>query len=91
MAFVSLVRPVFALPELLIPEFPAFGVPPLALFSGIVPVVPMGPPAGFCVPAAVAGFGDDVFGGVPCAKAALDAARVSAAIKVEVLVMVSLR
>ena len=38
---------------------------------GEVPVVPMGPPTGFCCPAAVAGFGGTVVGGVPWATAML--------------------
>jgi len=33
------------------------GVAAMVLFCGVVPVVPIGPPAGFCWPAAVAGFG----------------------------------
>lgn len=101
MAFVSLVLPVLmlpALPELfepLMPEPLDPCVPPLMpepeLFCVVVPVVPIAPPVGFCVPAAVAGFGDDVVGGVPCAKAAPDAASASAAMRVDVLFMLGLQ
>jgi hypothetical protein len=46
---------------------------------GVTPVVPIGPPAGLCCPAAVAGLGDEVVGGVPCANAAPAAAAKTAA------------
>lgn len=44
--------------------WPAAGAPCVR-----VPVVPMGVPLWVCWPAAVAGFGDVVLGGVPCADA----------------------
>jgi hypothetical protein len=61
---------------------------PPCVFCGVTPVLPMGPPDGFCWPAAVAGLGGAVVGGLPCAKAAPAAPRASAAMSLEVLFMV---
>jgi hypothetical protein len=89
-ALVSLLLPVLMLPDIgALPE--DVPEPPEALlFCDAVPVVPIGPPAGLCWPAAVAGLGDAVVGGVPCAKAVPAAASASAVTIVEVLFMASL-
>jgi hypothetical protein len=59
-----------------------------AVFWGVVPVVPMGPPAGLCWPAPVAGFAGAVVGGLPCANATPARPSASAAMKLEVRSMV---
>jgi hypothetical protein len=56
--------------------------------SGVTPVVPIGPPEGFCWPAAVAGLAGAVVGGLPWANAAPAAPSASAARSLEVLFMV---
>jgi hypothetical protein len=90
-ALVSLLLPVLMLPDIgALPEVPPEPEPEALLFCGVVPVVPIGPPAGLCWPAAVAGLGDAVVGGFPCAKAVPAAASASAATSLEVLFMASL-
>jgi hypothetical protein len=82
----------------LLPEVPELLVVPAELCGigavapdvpdcGMVPVAPIGPPAGLCWPAPVAGFGDAVVGGLPCAKAMPAAPSARAAIKLEVRFM----
>ena len=89
MAVVSLLLPVLMLAEL--EPLPAVALAPdPLLFCGMVPVVPIGPPAGFCWPAAVAGLGVAVVGGFPCAKAVPAAATANAATSAEVLFMANL-
>ena len=58
------------------------------VFCGVVPVVPIGPPAGLCWPAAVAGVAGAVVGGLPWANATLAAPSARAASRLEVRFMV---
>ncbi|MDM0029702.1 hypothetical protein [Variovorax saccharolyticus] len=44
-------------------------IEPVPCVEGNVPVVPIGVPVWLCWPAAVAGLGEAVLGGVPCADA----------------------
>jgi hypothetical protein len=89
----GIVEPLFMLPcdpcDMVEPEevVPEDMEPDELLFCGVVPVVPIGPPDGFCWPAAVAGFAGAVVGGLPWAKATPAAPTARAAMKLEVRVM----